>query len=79
MLPNAANIELVEEDDDNMEEIDPNNILPPTRGNRSTRGKQIDWAEAEQKSKDAGDELPDEDEDEDDDFEAPDDDDKMEE
>jgi len=52
-----------------MEEIDPDNII----GGR-TRGKVIDWSEAEQKSKDAGDELgDDDDEDDDEDFVDPDD------
>jgi hypothetical protein len=60
-----------EADEDNMEEIDTNNIIS---GGRRTRGRQIDFAKAAQ-------ELPeeDEDEDEDDDFEAPADEDKMEE
>jgi len=58
-----------EADEDNMEEIDPDNII----GGR-TRGKVIDWTEAEQKSKEAGDELgDDDDEDDDDDFVDPDD------
>lgn len=61
-----------EEDEDNMEEIDTNNIV-----GRRTRGKNIDWAEADKKSKEAGD-MDDEDEDEDDDFEEPEED-KMEE
>ena len=56
-----------EEDDDNMEEIDTSNIV-----GRRTRGKTVDWAEAEKKSREAGD-LEDEDEDEDDDFEDPED------
>ena len=60
-----------EEDEDNMEEIDTSNIV-----GRRTRGKNIDWAEADKKSKEAGD-LDDEDE-EDDDFEEPEED-KMEE
>jgi len=55
-----------------MEEIDPSNIV-----SGRTRHKQINWAEAEQKSKEAGDELDDEDEDDEDDedFVEPDDDD----
>ena len=53
-----------------MEEIDTNNIIG-NYGRRSTRNKEINWAEAEEKSKAAGDEI-DEDEDEDDDFEDPD-------
>ena len=44
-----------------MEEINPENII----GGR-TRGKIIDWQEAEQKSKEAGDEMGDDDDDEDD-------------
>ena len=48
-----------------MDEIDPDNIV----GAR-TRNKQINWAEAAKKSKDAGDDLDDE-EDDDEDFEAP--------
>jgi hypothetical protein len=55
-----------------MEEIDTNNIV-----GRRTRGKNIDWAEADKKSKEAGD-MDDEDEDDDDDFEEPEED-KMEE
>jgi len=52
-----------------MEEIDTDNIL----GER-TRGKTIDWNEAEQKAKEAGEDLEEEDDDEDDeDFEDPDD------
>ena len=60
-----------EPDEDNMEEIDLDNIIPD---GRRTRGRQIDFAKAAE-------ELPedDEDEDEDDDFEGADDDDKMEE
>jgi hypothetical protein len=58
-----------EPDDDNMEEIDPENIIA---GGRRTRGRTIDFAKAAA-------ELPEEeDEDEDDgDFEAPDEDDEM--
>lgn len=51
-----------------MEEIDLDNII----GGR-TRGKVIDWNEAEQKAKEAGDELGEEDDDDDEDFEDPDD------
>jgi hypothetical protein len=60
-----------EPDEDNMEEIDTNNII--TDGRR-TRGRQIDFAKAAE-------ELPaeEDDEDDDDDFEAPADEDKMEE
>lgn len=60
-----------EPDDDNMEEIDPSNIIA---GGRRTRGRTIDFAKAAE-------ELPEEDEDEeeDDDFEAAEDEDKMEE
>jgi hypothetical protein len=60
-----------EPDEDNMEEIDTNNIIS---GGRRTRGRQIDFAKAAE-------ELPEEedDEDDDDDFEAPADEDKMEE
>ncbi|KAJ9653032.1 Histone H2A.Z-specific chaperone CHZ1 [Neophaeococcomyces mojaviensis] len=57
-----------EADEDNMEEIDLDNII----GGR-TRGKVIDWNEAEQKAKEAGDELGEEDDDDDEDFEDPDD------
>lgn len=54
-----------------MEEIDTSNIIPD---GRRTRGRNIDFAKANA-------ELPEEDdeEDEDDDFQAPEDDDKMEE
>ncbi|KFX97779.1 hypothetical protein V490_02626 [Pseudogymnoascus sp. VKM F-3557] len=60
-----------EADDDNMEEIDTSNIIS---GGRRTRGRQIDFAQA---AKD----LPEDEEDEDDDgdFEAPADEDKMDE
>jgi hypothetical protein len=68
----ANSILAEEEDEDNMEEIDTSNIV-----GRRTRGKNIDWAEADKKSKEAGD-LDDEDEEEDDDFEEPEED-KMEE
>jgi len=48
-----------------MEEIDPDNIVSNT-----TRGKQINFAEAQQKMLDAGEELDDdEDEEDDEDFE----------
>lgn len=47
-----------------MEEIDTSNIL-----GRRTRGKNIDFAEAAQKAKEAGDTLEEDDEDEDEDFE----------
>jgi Histone chaperone domain CHZ len=60
-----------------MEEIDTSNIL-----GRRTRGKTIDYAEAEQKAKEAGDTLEDDDdEDDDEDFDEGDqgDGDKMEE
>ena len=56
--------------DDEMDEIDPDNIVEGR-----TRNKHINWAEAAEKSKDAGDDLDDE-EDEDEDFEAPDDEDE---
>lgn len=74
-MPNASSAYVFtadEPDDDNMEEIDPSNIIS---GGRRTRGRQIDFAKAAE-------ELPEEEEDEedDDDFEAPkDDEDKMEE
>ena len=54
-----------EEDEDNMEEIDTANIV----GGR-TRRKDINWAEAEQKAREAGDELDDEDDEDDEDFEV---------
>ena len=50
-----------------MEEIDPSNII-----GQQTRGKQINWAEAEAKSREAGDDLDEDDEDDDEDFEDPD-------
>lgn len=58
-----------EEDEDNMDQIDLDNVVPSR-----TRGKQINWAKAAE-------ELPEEDDDEDDDedFEAAEDEDKMEE
>lgn len=55
-----------------MEEIDPENII----GGR-TRGKIIDWNEAEQKAKEAGDDLGDDDDDDDDDEDFVDPDDEM--
>lgn len=54
-----------------MDEIDLDNIVEGR-----TRRKQINWAEAEQKSKDAGDDFDDDEEDDDEDFEAPDDEDE---
>jgi len=59
-----------EEDEDNMEEINTDNIIP---SGRRTRGRNIDFAKAAA-------EMPadeDDDEDEDDDFEAPDEDEEM--
>ncbi|KAK8161433.1 histone chaperone domain CHZ-domain-containing protein [Phyllosticta citrichinensis] len=53
-------------DEDNMEEIDPDNIID---GGRRTRGKTIDFTKA---NEEAGN-MEDYDEDEDDDFEDPDD------
>ncbi|ELR01680.1 hypothetical protein VC83_00907 [Pseudogymnoascus destructans] len=60
-----------EADEDNMEEIDTSNIIS---GGRRTRGRQIDFVKAAQ-------ELPEDEEDEEDDgdFEAPADEDKMDE
>ena len=52
-----------EPDEDNMEEIDPDNIIP---GGRRTRGTQIDFAKA---AETAGDLDNDDDDDEDEDFE----------
>lgn len=48
-----------------MDEIDTANIV----GGR-TRGKNINWAEADQKAKDAGVDLDDEDDEDDEDFEG---------
>jgi hypothetical protein len=48
-----------------MDEIDPENIVAGR-----TRGKNINWAEADQKAKEAGDELDDEDDEDDEDFEC---------
>lgn len=59
-----------DDDPDNMEEIDLSNII---NSGRRTRGKTIDFAKAAEA---AGDDL-DDDEDDDDDFEAPLDDDAM--
>lgn len=70
--PTTLLTHLVDEaDDDNMEEIDTSNIIS---GGRRTRGRQIDFAKAAE-------ELPEDEEDEDDDgdFEAPADEDKMDE
>lgn len=64
-----------EPDEDNMEEIDTNNIIY----SRRTRGKNIDWQEAEEKSKAAGDDLDDDEDDDDEDFVDPDNEDRMEE
>lgn len=55
-----------EGDEDNLEEIDPDNII--TDGRR-TRGKQIDWDAADKKAKEAGDGAMFDDEDDDDDDE----------
>lgn len=55
-----------DEDHDNLEPVSTENIIS---GGRRTRGKNIDFAEAAEKSKDAGDEMEDDDEDED--FAAP--------
>ena len=63
-----------EEEDDSPEDINPANII----GSR-TRGKNINWAEADQKAKEAGDDLDDDDDEDDEDFEVPDDKDAMEE
>ncbi len=57
--------------EDELDEIDPDNIVEGR-----TRRKQINWAEAAEKSKDAGDDLDDDEDDEDDDFEAPEDEDE---
>ena len=59
-----------EDDDANLEPISSENII---QGGRRTRGKQIDFAEAAEKSKDAGDEVDEEDEEDDDDFDEVDD------
>lgn len=56
-----------------MEEIDQSNII----GDR-TRGKVIDWNEADQKAREAGDDLDDDEDDEDDDEDFVDEDDDME-
>ena len=65
MITSQAQEEPEEEDEDNMEEINPENIVSST-----TRGKQINFAEAQQKMLDAGEELDDdEDEEDDEDFE----------
>ena len=53
-----------EEDEDGMDEIDTENIVAGR-----TRGKNINWAEADQKAKEAGDDLDDDDDEEDGDFE----------
>jgi Histone chaperone domain CHZ len=53
-----------EEDDDGMDEIDTSNIVAGR-----TRGKNINWAEADQKAKEAGDDLDDDDDEDDEDFE----------
>lgn len=53
-----------EEEDDGMDEIDLDNIVAGR-----TRGKNINWAEADQKAKEAGDDLDDEDDEDDEDFE----------
>ncbi|KAJ9194290.1 hypothetical protein DTO166G4_3391 [Paecilomyces variotii] len=63
-----------EEEGDNLEPISTDNII---EGGRRTRGKRIDFAEAAEKAKAAGDDEMD-DSDDDEDFEAPDEDSKME-
>jgi len=55
-----GDVEVEEADEDNMDQIDPDNIVPGR-----TRGKNIDWAQA---AKELGD---DEDEDDDEDFVDP--------
>lgn len=70
VLPAHWWIAAEDEDPDNMEEIDMSNII---NSGRRTRGKTIDFAKAAEA---AGDDL-DDDEDDDDDFEAPLDDDAM--
>ncbi|KAJ5156489.1 hypothetical protein N7492_009292 [Penicillium capsulatum] len=59
-------LEVAENDDDgdegNLEPIDQSNII---QGGRRTRGKVIDYSEAAEKSKNAGDEMEDSDDDED--------------
>lgn len=55
-----------------MDDIDLDNIIQGR-----TRRKNINWAEAEQKSREAGDELDDDDDEDDEDFEAEDDDEEM--
>jgi TATA-binding protein-associated factor Taf7 len=53
-----------EEEDDGMEEIDTGNIVAGR-----TRGKNINWAEADQKAKEAGDDFDEDDDEDDEDFE----------
>jgi len=55
----------VDEDEDNMDEIDLENIV---EGGRRTRGRNIDFAKAAEESKDLED---DEDSEDDEDYEAP--------
>ena len=55
-----------------MEDIDLDNVIQSR-----TRRKNINWAEAEQKSREAGDELDDDEDEDDEDFEAEDDDEEM--
>jgi len=55
----------VDEDDDNLDEIDLENIV---EGGRRTRGRNIDFAKAAEESKDLDD---DEDSEDDEDYEAP--------
>ena len=50
-----------------MEEIDTANIL-----DQKSRGKQIDWAEAEEKLRAEGEDMDDDDDEDDEDFEDPD-------
>lgn len=59
-----------DEDHDNLEPISADNII---QGGRRTRGKQIDFAEAAEKSREAGDDEMEDDED-DEDFSADEDD-----
>jgi hypothetical protein len=61
----ADNLLPVDEDEDNLDEIDTDNIV---EGGRRTRGRNIDFAKAAEESKDLDD---DEDSDEDEDYEAP--------
>lgn len=63
LITSAIDTDEEDEDHDNLEPISTSNII---EGGRRTRGKTIDFAEAAEKAKQAGDEEMDDDEDDED-------------